>query len=1468
MSNTPTTPVMFDDGSSGMFTNEQLPNALQNGGKIGQRVRFDDGSDALIPLDQVHDAIKDGGTLAGIDPGPPQTRMTPGPETPPGGLWGVYRAARGLVGSVPGIYHAFADAPRNQEEQNVQDNPTPDPFMPKSPLLGRFGLAYKRLVEDPSTQARQQAQEMEDLADQKYGKQAPGVPASIAKPGTPAASIARTMFGPSGQPFTPMSQTLSQPGNAHELALRESAGALRMGSLIPFVGPLAAHLSITAQGDPTSNSADQQNPYGTEGDPTGALAEGLGYALAPAAQERVMGEIGEALPTREDIATGLRTSGAKNISRALGAGTLANKQISEQIAPEIAQRGITAWTRRGLQRQAEAQTEQLGQDIDQYYQNLPEGTTVPTKPILDHFDQTKQNFMGSNGEILDQNAIDRIDALKQVVQQFGQNVPVDDIVKLRRLWDEQVSQATKGNYSQTLAEASDLAAKREGATAIRQQLAQQFPDLNAINQEFSFWANVRRVIGATNLRKAAQGPALGETLWTGMGLMKGGPKMALAMRALDKVFTSTKWATTAGKWKFQIADMLADGDVEGAANLATQQTGVAAPKGPAPYPAWTATGQGTLPFGQEPPAAGGGGEPPEEPPAGGGGAPQQPVAPPFAGAGQRRQDVPSPGVPYAIPGAEVGEVPSRNRPIYPDFARPPETQPAQPAPLTATPERLAQQKAAVDQAAELAQNGEVNKEAYTPLEEQSYLPELEREDLRGGKQTNEIYKDANGNYTPERQALHERIIQKILGSGPGAEGQPRVIYLGGGAASGKTEAVLKSLREQYPDAVIIDPDEIKQQLPEWNTLKQSDPLRGAFRLHEESSDIGNEAIARAAETRRNIIVDKVNGNGPKVIKEMENFRNRGYQVDARYADRDVAGALQSMVSRFRSKGRWVPPYILDANHAEAARAFHQVAPTADYSSLHMARGGPHQLVYENGKVYNNELYNEHLKKGGYDSDDGLRLRSQPENAGPNGQGLRGVRSEESQSPSSAGGAQGAGGIEGEAGGPEQTPEEVAPPQGRNAPLIQGERIAGQDGASAQLFTAGGKQYPVRYRVVDLGDLKTSHNAETFAKNPEYPEGIQERAYHSSKEAQNRVINQSQNFEPSFLLNNTPTAVDGPPIITPDGTVIGGNSRAMTLNRLAGRGAYDAFKQPLLDQAQQFGIDPEQVRDMRTPVLVREINPGGTVDDMRRVASDLNKPFTGEMSTSERAVSAGKSIRPESLQQIANMQNELGEGTSLRELMQKRPQQMLDILQRDGLITDRERPSMVDTERGELNEDGKNFVEKALIGSVVDDPDLMDRAPRSILNKLGGSLPDIAGLSARGDEYNITPLVREALREHVKAAQQRGPFEDYVAQGKMFGGMSAPVEAIARALNGPVKNVRKAFTSFAQDARADVAGQNLMPGMTFEKPSAAGAFNHAFGTELTDPELRSALSAALAAEKTPAAGAASAEIRPNQRPNVE
>jgi len=409
--------------------------------------------------------------------------------------------------------------------------------------------------------------------------------------------------------------------------------------------------------------------------------------------------------------------------------------------------------------------------------------------------------------------------------------------------------------------------------------------------------------------------------------------------------------------------------------------------------------------------------------------------------------------------------------------------------------------------------------------------------------------------------------------------------------------------------------------------------------------------------------------------------------------------------------------------------------------------------------------------------------------------------------------------------------------GTDAPA-KGTSVVGVYGGRTDVKTPSAS-LPGRYALVEADSLVPSHNAESFAPNANYPAGVQERTYHNSPEAQSRVIQQSEKYDPAYTVNNNPDAVNGPPIITSDGIVYGGNSRVMATQRIYTRGQGDAYRRAVTEQAGRFGIPAAELDKFRNPVLVRVIDTPATLDDARRLGSELNKNMTGALGVSEKAVSAGKSVTPETLKVIQDMGDQLGEDATLRDVMREHGNDVLGMLTRDGVITERERPQFVDTATGGLSEEGKTFVERALTGKVVDDPGLMERAPKVVLSKVGSSLFDLISVGHRDDAYNILPLVREALGEHADIAARGSNVATHLSQPAFFGGERNPaVDAIIRKLAERPKAVRAAFHQFAQDAAYDQPGQATL--MMGEKPSPVGAFNAAFGTDLTDAQYADSL----------------------------
>ena len=410
------------------------------------------------------------------------------------------------------------------------------------------------------------------------------------------------------------------------------------------------------------------------------------------------------------------------------------------------------------------------------------------------------------------------------------------------------------------------------------------------------------------------------------------------------------------------------------------------------------------------------------------------------------------------------------------------------------------------------------------------------------------------------------------------------------------------------------------------------------------------------------------------------------------------------------------------------------------------------------------------------------------------------------------------------------PAPVAAPKPVEVPaaVAEAKPIEGPAGKETVLHTPSSEVRAV-YRLVEADTLQPSHNAFTFEKNPQYPKGVQERTYHSSKNAQAEVIRQGDDYKGEFVVNTDPTAINGPAQMTPSGIVVGGNNRVMAAQRAYANNRAGNYRKYLEENIEEFGLKREQAASMEKPVLVREILDGPRdAEGLRVLGSELNKDFKKGLSEIEEAVSAGKSLSTETANKIALEFEGLGETGTLRALMDKDPTLFRDALLKDNVLKESDLPKYF-TELGTMNGAGKNFVENSLVGAAIRDADLMQSLPRELLVKFERLVPQMIELGNRSDSWNIMGDVREAARQ-VTSAQVRGiKLADQLGQRDMFGGgVSQEVAAIARTLATKPTEVSKAFKQYVADARTDVPGQATM----FGKADRAESFGRIFGLEQT------------------------------------
>ena len=400
-----------------------------------------------------------------------------------------------------------------------------------------------------------------------------------------------------------------------------------------------------------------------------------------------------------------------------------------------------------------------------------------------------------------------------------------------------------------------------------------------------------------------------------------------------------------------------------------------------------------------------------------------------------------------------------------------------------------------------------------------------------------------------------------------------------------------------------------------------------------------------------------------------------------------------------------------------------------------------------------------------------------------------------------------------------------------AAVAEAKPIEGPAGKEAVLHTPS-QENATRYRIVEAESLQASHDSFSFGKNPRYPEGVQERNYHSNKNAQAKVIADSQNIKPEMVINTDPTGINGPPQVTPDGIVLGGNGRSMSLQRAYKIGKGEKYRKYLEENAAAYGLTKEQFGGMKEPVLVREVvGAPRDMEGLRVLGHELNKDFKKALTEVEEAVSAGKNLSPETADKIAVEFEALGDAGTLRKLMDKDPLLFRDALLKDNVLKESDLPKYF-TELGTLNAAGKNFVENSLVGAALRDADLMQSLPLALVSKFERLVPQMIELGNRSDSWNIMGDVRDAARQ-VTTAQVRGiKLEDQLGQIDMFGGGVSPeVAALARTLAAKPTEVSKAFKQYVSDARTDVPGQAAM----FGKADPVESFGRIFGLDKTAPQ---------------------------------
>lgn len=373
--------------------------------------------------------------------------------------------------------------------------------------------------------------------------------------------------------------------------------------------------------------------------------------------------------------------------------------------------------------------------------------------------------------------------------------------------------------------------------------------------------------------------------------------------------------------------------------------------------------------------------------------------------------------------------------------------------------------------------------------------------------------------------------------------------------------------------------------------------------------------------------------------------------------------------------------------------------------------------------------------------------------------------------------------------------------------------------------------PARFRLVSVSRLIPSHDGLTFRVNSKYPHGVQERRYDRDKSEQAKVIQNAQAscFEPAILANTDPTPLGGAPIVTTTGIALGGNSRAMVLERVYHKNGPAAreYRAHLSANAGDWGFDSADVGKYKCPVLVRVV---ATSVGERSAVRRYNETLTQSLDATAEQVATSKRIDASVVAELGQM----GDDETLTSFLQSnRSKSFVTLLVRKGVITKQQVNRYI--QGGRLNEDGRRFVSRALVGRVLPDAnalDLLFNAAPSLQENLARAVPYILTAAAVAPKWDVGNAMGDAagIYSAVRSGGHK-TVDSYLAQSSLFSSglnvtsASALLARIFLEKNGPVK-LAAGFRRYAQAAK----GSTTLD-MFASVPSPVSALAGAFGLDV-------------------------------------
>lgn len=218
-------------------------------------------------------------------------------------------------------------------------------------------------------------------------------------------------------------------------------------------------------------------------------------------------------------------------------------------------------------------------------------------------------------------------------------------------------------------------------------------------------------------------------------------------------------------------------------------------------------------------------------------------------------------------------------------------------------------------------------------------------------------------------------------------------------------------------------------------------------------------------------------------------------------------------------------------------------------------------------------------------------------------------------------------------------------------------------------------------------------------------------------SQTAARNIAENIRPQEITSST-TAYTGAPTINTRGEVIQGNNRSDALRYLWQNNLPEqqqAYKQYLLDQAEQLGLDSNAINAMQHPVLVNQLD----VDDAEAIrlgqmtAQDTESGGVERIKPKNVAQKLGDNMRTFANRLLSSSDNDATFG----QLVDRNGEDVLNWMNQIGAISNTQYQSAFDS-KGKLTPEAKNDLQKVLYQAVFKGgsqqlEEMFDRLPAKV-----------------------------------------------------------------------------------------------------------------------------------------------------------